>query len=287
MKQVIRTLTAVAVVAAIGATATARSAAAPRIVQGAPADYIVVHSVAVTVPAGTQRHGVVNCGGGRVVLDGGATVTAALGDVYLNGSYPLGNAAWGVDVNNENLVDATFDVWAVCAKQNSSYSIVQSPFAIAVDAGTQGLGVVVCPAGTKVLGGGGSPASTDTTVNLNSSYPAKKKVASGLRYSWKEQLNNASAAQVGLTSYAICGKERGYSFVKGAAVSNPAGQTTAATATCPGVTVPIGGGLSSNTINVDTNLIDTAPASTGWTSHEGNGDTVRHKITPYVICAGT
>jgi hypothetical protein len=273
-------LLAVLVAAALGASAAQAAQ---------PPGYQVVHSAAVTVSAGTQRHSVISCPMGKVVLDGGATVTATFGDVFLNGSYPEATTGWGVDVNNANLIDASFEVWAVCADQNGAgmYTVVQSPFTIAVDAGTQALATAVCPAGTRVLGGGAASTSSDTAVNLNSSYPFKRRVGASTQFSWQVEMNNASANQTGVIPVAICGRERGYRFVKGPAVSNPAGQSTSASATCPGATVPIGGGLVSKSGNVLTNLIEAAPTSTGWLSQEGNGDVTGHKIVPYAICAGS
>jgi hypothetical protein len=281
--RVLMAMAVAAMLAAAGPSAVS-ARAVPHVL---PQKYRVVESSAVTVTAGTQRHSVVFCPAGTVVLDGGARISATLGDVFLNGSYPEAMTAWGVDVNNANLVDATFAVWAVCAKQNSTYSIVQSPFQLDNPPNNQTLVTTSCPSGTKVLGGGAASDSSATSVNLNESYPHRALVGTHLQYSWSASMNNGSPIDDFVSSFAICGVYVGYQMIQGTAVTNPAGQNTAASVTCPGAKVPLGGGLSSNSPNVHVNLVQSFPSGTSWTNTEGNGSGGAHKVTPFAICGGT
>jgi hypothetical protein len=66
--------------------------------------------------------------------------------------------------------------------------------------GKQTTGIVFCPAGLKVLGGGVSVSSFSTAVNVNSSYPA----TGGAQDGWHADVNNETVGDVSFTVWAIC-----------------------------------------------------------------------------------
>ena len=70
-------------------------------------------------------------------------------------------------------------------------------------AGAQTPGVVDCPSGQKVLGGGVAPSSSSTSVSINSSYP-RQSGASAAYDEWSAYVNNGSGTAETFVVYAIC-----------------------------------------------------------------------------------
>jgi hypothetical protein len=228
-----------------------------------------------------------------VVLGGGVQVkSGGLGE-DVNTSSPLGGTsttAWQAYVNNTTGSSADYIVTAQCAKAPKGYKIVSSP-GVDNPAGTQTRNVLVtCPAGTKVLGGGGVLESADPAVNLNDSFPVKVKVGRVTHYGWRIDANNASSQDnIGAISYAVCGNVSGYRLVQGAAVTNPALSDTFVGVTCPFVNgvaeVAVGGGVVSNSGSTFTNIESTFADAGSWVNYENNGSIGSAEITPLVTCA--
>jgi hypothetical protein len=252
-----------------------------------PAGYVIVHSALASAPSGTQTHGVVVCPTGKVVLGGGVDVQSSSFDANVNGTYPEGTTEWGADVNNASGAAISFRVWAVCGKQNAAYKVVESPFAIDVPPHGDTPFSISCPIGTKVLGGGAATNSGSTDVNLNSSYPTHKKLGTSTQFTWKVNVNNATASDWFVTPVAVCGTSRGYTFVTGPKVNMIAGGRTTAHVNCPSPTLPLSGGLLAHSADLSVNLNGSFPSTTAWRVAENDALALFATFTPYAVCAGT
>jgi hypothetical protein len=242
-----------------------------------PPKYVVVSSGAIDNPANTESYGTAYCPGNTVVLGGGVSSNSNATDVYITFSAPIHSSAqeeyyWAAYINNASDSDASFDVYAVCAKQPENYSLVYG-------GGLAGntYAEAKCPKGTSVLGGGGESPSSD--AGLNQTFPFK-------RGRWYVSENQAG--QEDLASIAICGNEAAVTTVEGEDVDNPQGEQSVATATCPAGTVPLGGGVSlGQKAPIDTTLLSTngtIPTPHGWKSAENNGSTKDSSLDAWVVC---
>jgi len=250
-----------------------------------PPKYVVVNSGSLASVTGTQTRGSAVCPANTVPYGGGVFVGATSLTVNVNSSIPTGTG-WIADVNNASGSSTSFTVYAVCAKRNSWWSIVTSS-AVTVNASGQARASVSCPTGAKIMGGGGFSNSGSTSVNQNSSFPVKSGSGKSATFSWFVDENNASTAPSSVTAYAVCGHAKGYTFVAGTSVSNPAGAQTEATATCPSGKVPMGGGVFSSSGSVSVNTNTTYPLSSGWAGFENNASTGTATVTTFAVCAGT
>jgi hypothetical protein len=243
-----------------------------------PPGYTVATSGDITAPAGAQTDGAATCPSGTVPFGGGAFVSSSSLSVNINSSIPLENT-WEVWVNNGSASGTFFDVYVTCGTQPAKYAVVQSTD-IANPSGSQSGAYAGCTTkGTVVLGGGGFSFSGDTSVNLNTSEPTG--------YFWFTNTNNASASNSTSVAYAVCGKKpKGYVFVEGSRYDNPVGAETNAVVTCPGVKVPLGGGINSGSEDLTVNINSTYPVGSSWSSYENNASAFDASATPYVICAG-
>ena len=250
-----------------------------------PPKYVKVSSGAFTVGAGAQASGTVTCPGKTVPYGGGVFVSTTALSANINTSIPLSNG-WRGDVNNASIASTTFEIIAVCAKRNAAWHIV-SGTAAAVPASSQTSTSVGCPAGTKVLGGGGFSNSGSTSVNLNSSIPVKSGSGKSATYAWRVDENNASANQVSEIAYAVCGRAAGYKIVTGALGTVAAGTQTSASVSCPAGKAPLGGGLFSTSGALTVNTNTTYATTTGWIGYENNANVSDSQIQAYAVCAGT
>jgi hypothetical protein len=73
---------------------------------------------------------------------------------------------------------------------------------IALPAGAQGVAVAQCPAGTVVTGGGAFTDSTDTAVNVNSSYISTSDGTAPDQ--WVVAMNNTSGSATTFSAEAVC-----------------------------------------------------------------------------------
>jgi len=250
---------------------------------GAPRGYRLVHTRNLTAADGVQTFGEVNCPARTVIYGGGVFVESFSLEANINSSYPSGTSGWIGDVNNASGADTTFRVYAVCAhRPRTGYSIVSSPV-VPNFANRQDGETVICPVHSKVLGGGVVSLSGSTSVNMNSTFPNSRRA-------WHVDVNNATGTDTAMQAYAVCGKVNGYARVAGSSVTNPPLDQTSASVSCPGATVPLGGGITSDSANTSVNLNTTYPNAggvAGWGGYENNGSMLKRSVTPFAICAGT
>lgn len=246
---------------------------------GVPAGYTVVKSAPVTALNGTQSHGSVACPGTRQPSGGGALVSSSALSVNLNSSYPSGRS-WRVDVNNTSGADTTFTVYAICLNHASAYTVATNSAVAAT--GTQSAVQVSCPANTVIIGGGALSHSFSTGVTINSIHPLGGST-------WWANMNNTDATDSNFTAYAICRPTlKGYSVQSGTVMNTTPGTEANATASCPALTVPIGGGGVSTSYDTAVGMNSSYPTSTGWSLYENNGTASEWAdILAYAICAGS
>jgi hypothetical protein len=231
----------------------------------------VEESGSISAPAGEQIAGSEACPPGTVVVGGGVS-GSAVGDV--NSSYPEGNG-WQVAFNQSPVAGASFNVYAVCSPEPAAYKVVTSA-AADNPAEAHSKVTATCPAGSQVLGGGGS-STGGTSVTLDESTPADG--------SWDITINNAGSADETAKAYVICAKGLdGYS-VEAYKVTVGPGKESEAGLDCPSGMLAAGGGVSSSSASLDNSLVSLWPDYNGWDAYWYNGTSSTLAIKYNTLCA--
>jgi hypothetical protein len=143
---------------------------------------------------------------GEIIYGGGVHVLSALPGVTVNSSYPSpGGGGWSVEINNTSGSPAKFKVYADCGPaETGTYGVVETT--TDAPAGQQTFGTALCPVGESVVGGGGQSSSSATSVNLGSEWPYEVPGTGPYpgHGAYRVSVNNASAADSTLITYAIC-----------------------------------------------------------------------------------
>ncbi len=259
-------------------------AVASAVTKEPPARYTIVNSGPLPSGYGSQDLGSVSCPVHTVVYGGGVLLASDSLDANVNSSWPTNNG-WSAYVNNASTSSTSFTVYAVCGVAPTGYAVIGSKM-FNNPGHSQTIATATCPKGTDVLGGGGLSNTESLEANLSSSLPAA--TMQPIRNGWFVIMNNAGSDDAKVTPWAICGNPRGYIIHVGTQVTARAGSESLATATCPGATVPFGGGVLTNSLSVETDINSTFPdpdAVAGWGVYENNGDTGPQSMHAYAICA--
>jgi hypothetical protein len=267
-------------------------------IQGVPPLYTVVSSGSLAAPAKAQTFGDVDCPTGTHVFGGGVYFADKLLRANINSSYPRvvgtqGATQWVGIVDNGNARAAEFDVFAICAQltSKSNWSIEQR--SMILPPGQQTHLSVPCPAGTKVLGGGGFVGrlgvSNGLLVNISASYPLKSGSGATAVYSWELSMNNRRQSRDETAeALAVCDKATGYGLHHGPLRVAPANAQTGTSIACPSPTVPLGGGVTSTSTSTLVNLNSTYVASsTSWQVFENNASASDSTLQAWAVCADT
>jgi hypothetical protein len=239
----------------------------------------VVEATGYSAPNGEQTQGSVACPTGTVPWGGGAFISSTSLAANLNSSFPFG-IDWVAKVNNASGSTAAFSVYVVCANQPKDYT-VQNSGSVPNSAGSQTFDQVSCPAKTVALGGGAYSTSSDTSVNINGTYPS----VTGKTYYWNINMNNASSSTNEVEVIAVCGKKpNGFKLVQSADVDNPQGSQSGVVADCHNA-VAVGGGLVTDSAHTDVDLSTSEPDFTEWVGYENNGSDADDSIVAFVECA--
>lgn len=271
------------VFAASAGTAAARTLV-PRVVEAAtaPAGYTIVESPTLDNPESTQSTGAVICPAGTVVWSGGPD-SSVLGDPlgpHLGGSAPAGRIGWKGVMDNQDLLDSSFLVFAVCAKKPAGYKIVTATG----NAPTfhEGHATATCPTGTVVLGGGFEVQTTATSAFPTGAWPKGSKAFTAYT------LNGGPATS--LEVYAVCGaRPPGYQITS-TSVDALNGSTSILFA-CPQGKSVIGGGIQMAPRTANELMIDSAPEPFAapffnvWSAEMDNQSDTPITFTDYGICA--
>jgi hypothetical protein len=163
-----------------------------------PRSYQIVTSAWYAFSGYAQTNGFVACPSGTKAFGGGAQTVSSSAITYLGQSSPsLTGGAWGVSVANESWSD-TFEVYAVCAKPTSRYTVVTGP-SVVVPAGTSRLANVYCPAGTVPLGGGIGFGWSEPDFGVHSTTP--------LLTGWSTSVNNLSDLDLEMQGSVACDRK--------------------------------------------------------------------------------
>jgi hypothetical protein len=246
-----------------------------------PALYTVAQSDAITAPGGIQTRGTISCPAGTVVWSGGVVIAAPSLGVTLNSSYPMSDGSgWIAAVNNATGADATFTVQAVCARKPRQYTMLESGV-LPAPAGGVGTGALPCPGLTRPVGGGSQSSSRSTAVSIGDSFP-ELEIDGYLA----DQANRSSVATT-FRVFAICARpSRTYHVVTGTVTALPPGTQQHATATCPGLTRPVGGGALTGTGSPAVSLDSSGVTQDGWSAFAGNTGLFPGVIVEaFAICA--
>ena len=251
-----------------------------------PAGYTVVTAV-YTAGAGVQSSGFVACPGTKQAAGGGAYVDSSDVFVNINSSYPSSTGQnWIVDVNNASSSPTNFTVYAVCMAHSASYRVVSSgPWTASSNFVSSE--ATDCPAATVVTGGGAVSNSFATDVNINSTVPTA--LAHG-HTAWRVAMGSYDPNDSSFTVFAVCrAKPTGYSIQTGSGVALEPDAETQVVATCPGASVPIGGGGFTDFSTNDTLLAlnTSAPSGSEWSVYENNAETLTRSVYAMAVCAGS
>ena len=261
-----------------------------------PRAYRIVESAVFTAPKNADSFGHVTCpptksGVTRRPQSGGVRFDSTSLAANLGDSYPMSDGvSWGAHVNNTSTSDATFTVWAVCAKPKRGYVQVESA-AVANGAHHQDTGLAQCPVGTKVLGGGARSLSAAATTSLNQDMNSSYPTTDGSTYGWQVAMNNGGSSSLSFNVWVICSNysvsKTGYFLLRADPLVNHAGTQMSIGATCPSGLSILGGGVYSSATSTNVNINSTYPAtSTTWQNVENNADSSDHALAPAMICAG-
>jgi hypothetical protein len=250
-----------------------------------PYGYTVVTNES-TVYAGSQSAGAATCPGTEQPVGGGAFVSSNDLSVNINSSYPDGQS-WAVDINNASALDSTYYTYAVCMNHSRYYRVVKSAATTAYSEWVSSK-AVTCPKGTAVMGGGAYSTSPALDVYINSAVPNQLNYG---RTAWRVAMASADPYNTTFTVYATCEpKLAGYSIQWGQPVANGPYSQNEATVTCPGASVPIGGGgFMTDFQNQDAwiGMNTSFPGGSSWSIYENNYENVNRYIEAAAICAGT
>jgi len=248
-----------------------------------PKGYTVVTST-FTAFAGAQDADQTNCPGTEQPVGGGAFVSSSDLQVNLNRSYPWSHS-WIVSVGNASASSTNVTAYVICMAHSAAYKVVQTAGSVGPDSVNSQ--AAVCPAHTTVTGGGVYSASANTDVNINSTVP---NTFAGGRTGWRVAMASSDPASVSFTVYAVCRpKPVGYSIQWGLNQQLQPYSEGAATVTCPGASVPIGGGGFTGYSIQDAwiTMNSSGPDNQGWVVYENNDENVARSLDAAVICAGT
>jgi hypothetical protein len=249
-----------------------------------PKGYTVVTSN-FTAFAGAQDADQTNCPGTKQPVGGGAFVSSSDLQVNLNRSYPWSNS-WIVSVGNASASSTPVTGYVICMTHLAAYKVVQSaPASVGPDSVNSQ--AAVCPAHTVVTGGGAVPDSAATDVNINSTVP---NTFAGGRTGWRVAMASSDPSDVNFTVYAVCRpKPLGYSVQWGLNQQLQPYSEGEASVTCPGASVPIGGGgfTGYSTGDAWIAMNSSGPYGQSWAIYENNDENVVRSFDAAVICAGT
>ena len=259
-------------------------AAAPQIPATLPKGYTVLTSN-FTAFAGAQDADQTNCPGTEQPVGGGAFVSSSDVQVNLNRSYPW-RGSWIVSVGNASATSTPVTAYVICMVHSAGYKVVASAPA-SVSPESVNSQAAVCPAHTSVTGGGAYSASAATDVNINSTVP---NTFAGGRTGWRVAMASSDPSSASFTVYAVCRpKPLGYSIQWGPMQQLAPYSEVAASVTCPGASVPIGGG-GFTAYDVQDGWItmnSSGPYGQGWVIYENDDENVVRGFGAAVICAGT
>jgi hypothetical protein len=258
---------------------------APPRITNLPNGYTVVSNT-LTSYAGSQTSGAAQCPGTEQPVGGGAFVASDALTVNINSSYPDGGS-WAVDLDNASSLPTTYYVYAVCIAHSAKYRVVHSPVETAYP-GWVTSKAVNCPRGTVVLGGGAESGTPDTDVYINSTVPNQLNAG---RTAWRVAMASYDTYNTSFTVYAVCEpKPAGYSIQYGQPVGDGPLSETEAVVTCPGASVPVGGGGFTDFTNTDAGIgVNTSyPSGQSWDIYENNNQgVVTRSLYASAVCAGT
>jgi hypothetical protein len=258
---------------------------APRHITNLPNGYTVVTNT-LTSYAGSQTSGAAQCPGTEQPVGGGAFVASDDLSVNINSSYPDGGS-WAIDLDNASTLPTTYYVYAVCMAHSAKYRVAHSVLATVYPESVSSA-AANCPKGTAVLGGGAASTTAATDVYIDSTVPNQLNRG---RTAWRVAMASADPYNTSYRVYAVCApKPAGYSIQWGQqAVLGPYSENEAVV-TCPGASVPVGGGgfvTDFDTEDAWIGMNTSFPGGSSWSIYENNYEDMTRATEAAAICAGT
>ena len=193
---------------------------------------------------------------------------------------------WLATVTVLGVVAGAAFVSTAAAAPPAGYVIVHSAL-VSAPSGIQTHGVVVCPAGKVVLGGGVDVQSSSVDANVNGTYPEGTTA-------WGADVNNASGATISFRVWAVCGKQNAaYKVVESPlAIDVPPHSDSHFGVSCPIGMKVLAGGAATDSGSTDVNLNSSYPThkklgtSTQftWNVDVNNATASDWFVTPVAVC---
>ena len=209
---------------------------------GAPGDDATIQVQPFTVPSNQLGEGQAFCPSGSRVTGGGVTQSSGTPSgtqVRQSGPYlpnDVGNVGrtWYARVFNNTGNDATYVSTAICSPTSDATVQVQ-PFTI--PSSMFGDGQAFCPSGSRIVGGGVTQSSGNTSSRVGLSGPTGLALSS-----WDATINNFSTAQNTFVSTAICSPTSD-ATISVAPFTVQSNQDGDGQASCPSASRVVGGGV--------------------------------------------
>jgi hypothetical protein len=220
----------------------------------------------VNVQVDATGHVQVNCPSGSIVTGGGF---AGSSNLLVYSSFPSGNG-WEVAAQNLSTSVQLLNAYAECLS-NSSGSTAPVVSQVTAAAGGIGHGVVNCPSGSVVTGGG-------FAGNFNLFVYSNSATGNG----WEVDARNTSASGQPLNSYAVCLSGTSGSTQQLLTQVNAAASGIGhAVVNCPSATYLTGGGYAGNQ---DLFVFNDSAAGAGWQVYAQNTSASTQLLNSYVLC---
>ena len=166
----------------------------------APADYQIVNGAVANDPAGTRAGNFAACPTHTVSLGGGGYLDSTATSVNLNGIESiLSEEIYNIEVyvNNASASDTDFHAQVICGMKPKGYSTKTAT--AANPGGKQSFAVANCPSNSFIVGGGVLSSSINLASNVKSTAPNGNGA-------WISSMNNGSASNASVKTYAVCVK---------------------------------------------------------------------------------
>lgn len=199
---------------------------------------------------------------------------------------------WIAGANNNSGSSALMTTTAICTSQSGEVG-VRATRDIPPDA--QVLKHVLCPTGSKVVGGGAVLTGDSPKVEVASTQPFDGPDADRVPDDgWEASANNGAQLSARLAVTAVCARRGRYAYRQSPRRPLPNNSVASASVRCPDRTRVTGGGVEITGIDVGIEVESSAPfdgsdagpaPDDGWIATANNDDSGRAEhVRAYVIC---
>ncbi len=173
----------------------------------------------------------------------------------------------------------------VAAPADAAFSLKYVQGSRVVKAGTRASKIVLCPSRWTVVGGGVDVEGGNGFTRVAGTTPVDGRDRDrALDDGWKGTINNATAEDRSMTTYAVCANGGRYRRLR---LSETVGASTRNTRdlTCPAGQVIVGGGVSIKGGGLDAYLLESVPSVQQWYGSIANDSADDVTQSTFAICS--